>query len=589
MNILQKQNQVISDLSIMPLTVRRVGDAFVGLSSNNVGYAWRQGEIFDFTAGSSIALQSVSANTVERLSGMNFAGKHEDTGNTVFMSQSKAVHLHLGEVREPLHVLHSTELLPALSEFAASLSNSGKALEIASESAARQYATYQGKKIHVDDANDEYDLDLEKGDKFTMVYLNRDRYEVRMKDAPKIVFIIRGHQRVANIIGQTEWPKPFGLVGEDKKNTFTPVGRAPRNIATPIQIKKDTVIYSYRKKHYLAQNLVVPLEKILDGADLVKLLDMLKPVVENKAITQGKLVGVKLPPLPNAKPAASEAPIKKNVKAVYGAFFPVSAAQPNRSRVVFDTTIKGVQDKAIEAVSRMAVPADYFLFSTTTSDELYDQAKGGSVIIRATGLLQHKYSKAKQISMGYSTGQIEYRDPVKVNPPALTIPAVSQNTGDLVRLLYRYLAEGYFNTGMHLSVDQPASAISFDGLMDPVAKNQLTGIARRIATFLKQNGAVLPDGSIKIASGRTRAEIRFKLPTLSGAALQSVNKIQTDEPTLNAPIYATIKPKQPTVEITAFNRHTGYVTVRAQRGPELYSEPYETLYSNIERKVFGQN
>lgn len=586
MLIIQKQNQIVRDLSLIPTTVRQIGDAFVGLSSNNVGYVWRHGEIRDFVAGDIFDTPQLSASTVERLSGMSFAGKHEDTGRTVFMSSSSAVHLALGQ--RATHVIRETfDIMVHASDYAVALSNCGVALQMASESAAaRVYATYQGKKLVVDDANDEYDLELEKGDKFSMVYLNRDRYELRMKDEPKIVFIVRGHLRAANIIGQSVYDKEFGTVGSDKTNTFQPVGQVGRNMANPIQVKKDTVIYSLKKKHYLPQNLVVPLEKILDGGDLNKLLSSLKPVVANKAITKGKLVGVKLPALPNATKVKSDAPIAKTQKVVYGAFFAVSTAQPNRSRVVFGSTVKEAQTKAIEAIGRMAVPTDYFLFTTTTADELYDAAKSGSILIRSTGSLQSAYPKVKHVSMGYSQGQVEYRDPMKVNPPELLTPVIAQNTQDVVRQLYRLLAEGYFNTGMHLSINQPDSAISFDGLMDPIAKNQLTGIGRRIAAYLKLSGVDLPAGSIKIATGRTRAELRFKFPSLSGAALQSVNKIQTDPPTMNAPIYATIKPKQPTVEILSANRHTGYVTIRAQRGPELYSEPYETYYSNVERKAF---
>ncbi|QZE60030.1 hypothetical protein pEaSNUABM35_00113 [Erwinia phage pEa_SNUABM_35] len=587
MNLIQKQNSVIRDLSIMPMTVKQIGDAFIGLSSNNVAYAWRQGEIFDFTAGSDISFPALSANIIERISGMNFAGKHEDTGNTVFMSASSAVHLHLGEHRNSYAVASAVDLMPAVTDFAVALSNTGKAMEIASTSApARQYATYQGKKVVVDDANDEYDLELEKGDKYSMTYLNRDRYELRMKDDPKIIFIVRGHQRVANIIGQTEFTKAFGSVADDKKNTFQPVGQIGRNMATPLQIKKDTVIYSFRKKHYLAQNLAVPLEKILDGSELQKLLSGLKPVVANKAIVSGKLVGMKLPPLKGGIKVQSEKPIQKNVQVVYGAFFPVSASQPNRSRVVFGKTVKEVQTKAVEAVNRMAVPTDYYLFSTTTSDELYDQAKSGSVLIRATGVLQHTYTKAKHVSLGYMDNQTELRDPIKADVPDLRIAAIKSNTKEIVQEVVRLLAEGYFNTGLHLSVRQPAEAISFEGTFDPRTRDQLTGIARRIGAYMKQNGVDMPAGAIKIAFGQKRAEIRFNLPTLTGEALKSVNMLQKDEPTMNAPIYATIKPKQPTVEIIAFNRHTGYVTVRAQRGPELYSDPYETYYSNVERKAF---
>ncbi|ARW58756.1 hypothetical protein HOS33_gp116 [Erwinia phage vB_EamM_Y3] len=586
MIISPKLNPVIRDLGIVPTSVRLVGDAFIGLSSNNIGYAWRQGEIFDFAAGVSISMPHVNANEIERISDMHFAGVNP-TGKSVFMSSSSAVHLEIGSPQPERHVSSTLEMQNAVTDFAVALSNSGKAMQIASESAGpRVYATYQGKKVHFDDASDEYDLELEKGDKYSLVYLNRDRYELRLKDEPKIVFTLRGHLRVANIIGQSVFDKEFGSVAADKVNTFSPVGVVGRNMATPIQLKKDTVIYMFRKKHYLPQNLAVPLEKVLDAADLSKLLNALKPVVANKAITKGKLVGVKLPPLAGGKKVKSEQPIKKDSRVVYGAFFPVSPAQPNRSRIVFGETIKDAQKKALEAVSRMAIPQDYFLFSTFSTDELYDLSKNGSVIIRASGLLQAKYAKAKKISMGYSSGAVEYTEPQKENPPEIRTPIISTNNAEIAREVYRLLAEGYFNTGLHLSINQPTGAISFDGLMDPAARGQVEGVARRIMNYLRNNGGELTKGSIRLAFGRTRAEIRFNLPKLSAAQLPAVDKLLADEPMLNAPIYATIKPKQPTVEIIAFNRHTGYVTVRAQRSSELYSDPYDTLYTNVERKNF---
>jgi len=587
MIITAKQNQVIRDLSIIPTSVQRVGDAYMGVSASSVGYVWRYGEIYDFVPGMSISMPTVNARTIQRISGMNFAGENPE-GHAVFMSSSSSQHLVLPKEQPDVHAPDMATLKQALGEFAAALSNGGQALLIASQSAARVYSKYVGKKVSFDDANDEYDLELEKGDMYSLVYLNRDRYELRLKDEPRMEFIIRGHQRAANLIGQTEYAKQFGTVGADKNGTFTPVGEAGRNIATPIQMQKGTVVYMSRKKHYLPQNLVVPLEKILAAGDLDKLLSSLKPVQANKAIAKGKLVGVKLPPLPGGTKIKSEAPIPRTAaETVYGAYFPVSASQPNRSRVIFGKTILDVQKKAREAVLRMAIPTDYALFQSTTSDELYDLSKGGAVIIRATGLLQGRYPASKKISMGYSQGNIEYHEPTnKATPPPLTTPAVAEYTDKVVRDLYRLITEGYFNTGLHLSIEQPKEAISFTGLMDAQARDQITGVARRIAAYLKLSGAELPKSSIRVATGRQRAEIRFNLPRVSGEQSLSIARLQEEgAPTLNAPIYSTIKPKQPTVEITAFNIHTGYVTVRTQRGPELYSEPYDTLYSNIERKT----
>lgn len=585
--IKKESNRLFRDLGIDVRTIQQVGGMFVGLSKR-CAYAWGKGEIREYEPGDFVNLPSVSAATIQRLSNMNFAGTHDD-GTTVFMSQSNAVHLKLHGQKDDLCIADRSQVLSAAKEYAHSASAVMESLQVASESAARKYATYQGKRINIDDAHDEYELELVKGDQFSLTYLNRDSYELVTKEDPKIKFIVRGHVRAANIMGQTDYTQKFGAVGENKTSVFEPVGEVTRNMAQPIQIKKGTPIYVFRKRHYLAQNLVVPLEKIVGQADLDKILNSVKPQSNPRAIAKGREVGVKLPKLEQAQKVKSVAPLKagKTLSVVYGAFFAVSPSTPNRSRVVFGSTAAQAQEQARQAVAAMTSPVDYFLFETSTNDELYDLARDGRVLIRASGLLRSAYPRAKQVGMQVA-GADSYVAPEYVEPatgaPELTIPAIAENEGRVIETLTRLISEGFFVTGLHLSEQQPGNAIRFAApVMTDELYDRVVAGTRRIAAYLVQQGVDMR-GKVTAVRGNKVAEIRFKFPQPSAEQRTSIERLQQEQPTLNSPAYETIKPKQPTVEITAVNIHTGVVTVRAQRGPELFGNPYEVQYNNVVRK-----
>lgn len=588
MSLIKKEvTRLHRDLGIVPHTISRVNEMYVGLSAS-AAYAWGNGEIREFAPGDFVSFPSVSAATIERLSGMKFAGTL-DNGQTVFMSASNAVHVALRPQQPALPIVDRRGVLQAAIDYAtASADTTGKML-IASESAARVWATYQGKRMTVDDAHDEYELELTKGEKFSMTYLNRDSYELVSQDDPKIKFVVRGHVRAANIIGQSDWPKAFGCVGANREATFEPVGEVSRNMASPLQVKKGTPIYMFRKRHYLAQNLVVPLERIISQADLDKLLASVKTQTNPRAISKGREVGVKLPKLENAKKAKSIAPLKsaKQLSVVYGAFFAVSPATPNRSRVVFGSTAAQAQEQARRAISAMTSPVDYYLFQTSSNDELFDLARDGRVLIRASGLLRSAYPRAQQVGMQVA-GADSYEAPEYVEPatgaPDLTVPAIADNEDKIIETLVRLISEGFFVTGLHLAEQQPGNAIRFSApVMTDDLYDRVVAGARRLAAYLVQQGVDMR-GKVTAVRGNKAAEIRFKFPQPTQEQRLSIERLLAEQPTLNSPGYETIKPKQPTVEITNINIHTGVVTVRAQRGPELFGNPYDVPYSNVVRK-----
>ncbi|QQO90264.1 hypothetical protein pEaSNUABM5_00122 [Erwinia phage pEa_SNUABM_5] len=588
MALIKKEgNRLHRDLGIVVNTISRVKDMYVGLSAT-AAYAWGNGEVREFVPGDFVNFPSVSAATIERLSGMKFAGTL-DNGQTAFMSASKAVHIALHPQRTALPVVDRRDVLQAAIDYATTSSDVTGKMLIASESATRTWATYQGRRMTIDDAHDEYELELTKGEKFSLTYLNRDSYELVTHDEPKIKFVVRGHVRAANLIGQSDWPKAFGCVGANREATFEPVGEVSRNMAQPLQIKKGTSVYMFRKRHYLAQNLVVPLEKIVSQGDLDKILASVKAQTSPRAIAKGREVGIKLPKLENAKKAKSVAPLKgsKSLSVVYGAFFAVSPATPNRSRIVFGSTAAQVQEQARRAISAMTSPVDYFMFQTSSNDELFDLARDGRIIIRASGLLRSAYPRAQQVGMQVA-GAEGYEAPEYVEPatgaPELTVPAIAENEGKIVETLVRLISEGFFVTGLHLSEQQPGNAIRFAApVMTDDLYDRVVAGSRRIAAYLVQQGVDMR-GKVTSVRGNKVAEIRFKLPNPTAEQRASIERLVAEQPTLNSPAYETIKPKQPTVEITNINIHTGMVTVRAQRGPELFGSPYDVLYNNVVRK-----
>lgn len=583
----RSNSQVAQDLHIDAQTILPVGTWFVGLSGSHA-YAWGNGEVKEFKPGQFIDMPSVSSGTVQRLSGAKFSGLRPD-GVSVFLSESNAVYAKILEPIPALAVVDAQQSLSKAMAYAMRASDVDHVLTSASLSAARKYATYTGKKVTVEDANDEYDLELTKGEQFQMTYLNRDRYELILKDEPKIQFIIRGHIIAANIMGRATFTKGFGSVAASDTGSFQPVGIISKNVANPINVAAGTALYQSRKKFYLGQNLVVPIDKYLSASDVSKIVSQAKEDSSLKAIESGREVRAAIPKLKGATKVKSVAPIKRGqtLDVVYGAFYPVSPNTPNRSRIVFDTTMAKAQERAREAIAAMPTPVDYFLFQTATNDELYDAAKDGRVVIRASGLLASRYKTAKKVSMTVA-GADDYQAPEYVEPasnaPDLTIPAIAENKKEIVASLLRMVTEGYFVTGLHLAEQQPEDALRFSAaaMTDELYGRVVAG-SRRIAAYFVEQGVDMR-GKVVVARGKRTAEIRFKLPEPNQDQAASIASLQSDPPTLNSPGYETIKPKQPTVEVIAVNIHKGTVTVRPQRGPELYGAPYDVLYNNVVRK-----
>ena len=208
MPLLPKQSRMISDLGIFPRSISKVGNHFIG-HNDRAAYVWHKGDIQEICPGDIVQHESLSASVVERISGLNFAGTRDDN-KAVFMSVSNSIHVELvPEKQESISYSMATALLAA-QEYAKNSQRIHDILDMCSESAAPKYLKYTGKKLAIDDASDEYDLELEKGDLVKLTYLNKDRYDLRLKDSPRIQFIVRGHEIAQNIMGALEFTAPFG-------------------------------------------------------------------------------------------------------------------------------------------------------------------------------------------------------------------------------------------------------------------------------------------------------------------------------------------------------------------------------------------
>lgn len=588
-----KHSRVISDLGIFPRSISKVGDHFIG-HNNRAAFVWHKGEITEIVPGDSIRHESVSADAVERISGLNFAGTRDDN-QTVFMSSSSSFHVELVPEKSESICYDMTTAIEAAKAYAHSAQQVFDVLKISSESATPKYVKYVGKKLAVDDASDDYDLEIEKNDFIKMTYLNKDRYDLRLKDSPRIQFIIRGHAVAQRIIEGMEFATPFAGVSDVKTDTYAYVGTAKKRI-TAFGIAKDSVILLRRKKHYLAQNLAVPLESWMNSTEIQTLLSNLKVDPEGQSYVKGKVLrsspkvapigkAEKLPKLENpTKVTGSGSP--RNIKTVYGAFFAVSPSQPQRSRIVFADSPQKLETVVRGIIDAYTTPVDYKLFTALTTDENYKAASKNRVVIKSTPILNSTYNVSQTVKMQQRVTMPEYVEP-RNGAPALEFPVYEGQESKVLDYFRRLIEEGYFSTGIRLAHPQTSTGIRFSApQITPEIYDQIVGIARRITAYLIHQGVPLKKGNVRIARGSRAAEIRFDLPSVTADQEVSINLLLQDAPTMNAPIYETTKPKQPTVEIIATDIHTGKVTARAQRGPSLYGAPFDTLYMNVKRKIF---
>lgn len=589
----QKTSSVISDLNILPRSVTKVGDVFVAHSSC-AAYVWHKGEIIEVRPGDRLRTESISADDVARISEKKFAGTRDD--KSIFMSLSGAISLDINVESLSLNAFDLKSAFSSALAYAKSLDSVHSAFEVCSESAAPKYLKYVGKALAVEDASDEYDLELEKGDVIKLVYLTKDRYELRLKESPRIQFIVRGHEVAQNIMGSLEFTSPFGQVSDQKTDKFEYVGTTKKKVGN---IAKGTSVLKKRGKHYLPYNLAVALESWIGSDELNTLLSSLKVEADAPSYVKGKAIHIappapkvapvgqaqKLPKMPNAtKVTGSGSP--KDIKTVYGAYFPVSAANQTRSRIVFADTPALLAKQVNSIMGSYGSPVDYTNFSTLSTDENYKKASKNKVVIKATPLLKATYP-GTTVKMTTQTEKTVFVEP-RSGAPEITFPVYAGQETKLIDFFRRQIEEGYFNTGLRLAHPQPENAIRFSAAqMDSETYDQVYGVMRRIMAFLLDNGVELKKGGVSTARGSRSAEIRFKLPELTAEQKASVEGLQKDMPTFNAPIYETIKPKQPTVEILSANIHTGKVKARAQRGPELYGAPFDVLWSNVRRKNFN--
>ncbi|AXG66833.1 hypothetical protein HOU08_gp107 [Dickeya phage vB_DsoM_JA29] len=591
--IVQKPSRVISDLGIIPRSISKVGDHFIG-HNGRAAYVWHRGEITEIVPGDRIAHESISADAVERLTGMHFAGTRDDN-QTVFMSASSSVHVQLVPPKEKSISYNLATAMLAAREYAENSQRVFDVLDVSSESAAPKYLKYTGKKMAVDDASDEYDLELEKGDLIKITYLNKDRYDLRLKDSPRIQFIVRGHETAQNIMGALEFTAPFGQISDLKNDSFAYVGTAKKKLLSPL-IPKGTVVLLRRKKHYLAHNLAVPIESWMDSQAVKTLLSNLTVDPEGTSYIKGKAIrstpkvapvgqAEKLPKLENAtKVTGTGSP--RNIKTVYGAFFPVSPSTPNRSRVIFADTQAKLQTQVRDIIGGYTSPVDYRLFTSLTTDENYKKAIKNKVVIKTTPILENTYKVSQTVKMAAPVQLPTFVEP-KADAPKIEFPIYDGTVAKTYDFLRRLIEEGYFSTGVRLAHPQPTTGIRFSAPeMNDVVYDQVLGIARRITSYLMYQGVPLKKGAVRLARGKKAAELRLTLPPATKEQQESFAKFYEDYPTLNAPIYETIRPKQPTVEITEVHLHTGKVTARAQRGPALYGAPFEVYYSQVKRKIF---
>lgn len=590
--IKQKQKHVISDLGIYPRSISKVGEHFIG-HSQYAAYVWHGGEITEIVPGQTIQHESVSADMVERISGLHFAGTRDDN-KSVFMSSSNAIHLELVPPQSESICYDMATAMQAAKAYAESSDRALGALAISSESAAPKYLKYIGKKLAIDDASDEYDLELEKGEFVKITYLTKDRYDLRMKDSPRIQFVIRGHAMAQQIMSNLEFTAPFGQIADVKTDTYAYVGTTKKKLPN---IAKDTVVLLRRKKHYLAHNLAVPLESWMTASEVSEVLKALRVDPEAPSYIKGKAIrstpkvapvgkAETLPKLKNAETIKGPSPTR-GLRTVYGAFFPVSPSTPNRSRIVFEDTQAKLQTLVRDIIATYSSPVDYRLFTSTTSDENYKKTRNNKVVIKTTPILESNYNVTQTVKMAVDVSHPTFVEP-KTGAPEITFPMYAGQETKTLDFFRRLIEEGYFSTGVRLSHPQPETGIRFSAVaMDDTIYDQIIGIARRITAYMIHQGVPLKKGDIRIARGKKAAEIRFNLPRLSAQEQASVEAIQTEFPTLNAPIYETVRPKQPTVEIIAVDIHTGKVTARAQRGPALYGAPFEVLWSNVRRKNFA--
>lgn len=566
-----KADPIYAQLGISESSVSRVGSSHVGYVGS-YGYVWNNGAIHEVRCPSVLTLSSLHTTEIESISGAVLEGHNGQ--HHVFRSQSGALRVSDADATTDIYVVSNSDVQKATVALAQHLSDLSSTLSAAiSHSATAQYLTYSGKELDLEGTHDEFDLVLEPKDKFSLTFVRGDEYALRLKDDPSITFSLRGHKLVQNILSQTDAIDKVGAVSTNARSIFTYAGTTKQNIFRPIRIEAGTDIYRMKSDLYFGYNLAVPISRLVPANSLDRLLDKCQQLPGKQDIVNGKM---------GKAPASSPklVPVKANAR-IWAAAVPVSANQIHRSRIFMDPRREEVLLRVQEHVQNLRVPVDYLLFETTSADPLYDEVASARVIIKNSNVIQSKY-KTIRVSSPIRIDEMIATEP-RDNPPALDLPCTEKNRVQTLIRIRSLIDQGYFLTGIRMSAKQESSGITFEAaFFDDRRYNMVVGAARRIATWLKQQGVPVTNRTISIDRGQKMARIVFHFPVPRDP--KSIEKLRDDPPLLNTPVYENTTRHEPIVEIVDTNIHTGMVTVRMQRSPQLYAAPYVERYELISRR-----
>ncbi len=582
--ITNKHTTIAQDLRVSLAEVQKHGHTFIAMSGAKA-YVFAQGQAYEIAPGMTLNLPSISQTDLANISGCSVLGTPEDS-LTVFSRSSTKIEERAdftAKVIDPktIHVVDGSDVMEAAREFASSWSNVIESQDRAlSASAARQVEwTFVGKEIVIEDASDEFDLTLNRNDKFTLQYINRDNYVLKIK-CVREKFYLTGNKRVLNLLANCETKNPLGAVGNNTTDTFKYVGTVNRKMIRPVRLAKGTRIYQSGANHYLEYNLALPMKDIMSKTDIATVL---KACVFEDSVPDysgGKLIKDAFTPPAGMEVGKIETEKKKEI---WGVAVPVNANQMHRSRLYFSEDADHAKQMALSQISNSRVPVPFLLFSTNNMDSLYKESLSGRVLIKNTELVRRQY-RATEMRIQAPIQEFINLDP-REDTPDLTIPAIDSDTAKVVDQIRALVDLGYFINGIRLDINQPRNAIQFAAqYFDDMRYNALVGAARRIIVWLRRQGVPVDSRTVSLVRGEKLVQLEFKFQKPRDPS--SVEKLQSNPPTLDAPIYTNTKRSEPTVEIVSVNIHTGQVVCRMQRSATLYSAPYTESYKFIERKSF---
>lgn len=575
-----KHNTIAKDLRLDLANAKQVGNTFVAMSGAKA-YVLGRGQAYEIAPGMILNLPSISHDEISSVSGASqFGVPTQENEGTYMLSKSNVREVDSFKARaidpETVYVVDNADVEEAAHKFAHAWSSVLDTQDLITSCSAFKAAewTFEGKEATFEEASDEYDVTLEKGDKFTLQYINRDNYVLKIKGVRE-KFYITGNKRIINLLARSKTKNQMQAVASNDKLEFKYEGTVNRNLMRPLRIAKGTKIYSSFGKLFLEYNLQLPLTDVISQSDqktiLQSCVDESGPNIVNGNVGAG------------AVNAQAVQVAQEDRKTVWGVAVPVNPNQLHRSRIFFAPDADSAKQLALDFLSNVRTAVPFLMFETNGNNDLYRESKTGRVLIKHTELVRKQF-RATEMRIEAPLEAFVNMHP-REDTPDLTIPAISSKTNEVAMQIRQLIDLGYFINGIRLSIQQPRDGIQFEAQhFDDSRYNALVGAARRIIVWLKRQGVPVDGNTVTLARGESRVVMEFKFH--KPRDLKSVELLQTDPPTLDAPIYENTKRAEPTVEITHANIHTGQVTCRMQRSATLYSAPYLESYSFIKRRKF---